>query len=131
MANTIRSQGTEVRIGGTKIGGLNNASLGGVDVNFIDTTAWDSEGGWREFIGGLKDPGTLEMSGNADPSDSGQAKLINNAGEEETFEILLTNGTKFTGFVIIGGYSPNPNEDNAVEFSCTCKCTGPISLGGN
>lgn len=125
----IKSQGTEIRIGGTVVKDVNSASLGGVDVNFIDTTTWSADGGWRTFIGGLKDPGTLEISGNANPTDPGQKKLIEDVGSEVTFELVLTNGQTFSGTCIIGGYSINPSGDDAVEFSCSCKCTGPVTLG--
>jgi len=130
MATATKSYGTTASIGGTSIGGLRGASHSGVEVNNISTTAWDS-GGWATFIGGVKDGGTIELSGISDPSDAGQAKLISDVGEELELVVTRTDGRTITADVIVGGYSTELAEDDAVAFTCSCKVTGaPVHAGG-
>lgn len=130
MATATKSYGTTASIGGTSIGGLRGASHSGNEINNIPTTAWDS-GGWAEYIGGVKDGGTIELSGISDPSDSGQASLISDFGEIEEIVITRTDGRTITADVIVGGYNTEIGEDDAVLFTCSCKVTGQVVFGGS
>ena len=58
-----RSLGTVLKIEETKVGGL--TEIGGIELSAdtLDITTLDSEGGYREFVGGFKDAGEVSLSG--------------------------------------------------------------------
>ena len=62
-----RSLGTVLKIGKdpsiVKVGGL--TEIGGIELSAdtLDTTTLESDGGYREFIGGFKDAGEVSLSG--------------------------------------------------------------------
>jgi len=125
MAKT-RSYGTAVTVGGTAIGGLTDVVPGGADVNFVDMTTHDSPDGWKEFLGGLKDGGTLELTGAFDIANTGQTALRTNLGELEAIVVTFPNDATATFDGIIGGFSTSAPMDDKVEFSCSIKITGDV-----
>lgn len=127
-ATAQKSYGTTV-VGSTvgAIGGLTGCSVSGVEVNTIPTTAWDS-GGWATYIGGVKDGGTIEVTGRCDPSDTGQSGIISNLGSTDSLTITLTSGAKIEAGVIVTGYNPSAGEDDAVEFTASFKVSGAITI---
>ena len=56
-----RSLGTKLTKGSVDISGL--TSIGGIEITAetIDVTTLDSDGGYREFIGGFKDAGEVPI----------------------------------------------------------------------
>lgn len=126
-ATPIRSHGTILKIATITVGGLKTASLSGTEVNFIETTAHDTVGGYKTFVGGLKDGGTLECAGNMDFDDLGQAEIFGAEGESKAFEITYVDGSKDAGTVVIGAASTTVDEDGLVAFSCSSKVSGPIT----
>lgn len=123
----IKSFGIIVTLGGTAVGGLTDVNLGGADVNFIDVTAHDSVGGYKEYLGGLKDGGTLDLSGNFLIADAGQVKLREDGGEEVAVELEFSDGTTASFDAIIGAYNATNPLDDKVGFTCPLKVTGPIT----
>lgn len=124
----IKSFGISVTIGGTAIAELTDVTVGGVDVNFIETTAHDSSGGWKTFLGGLTDPGTIDLTGNYKFTDAGQAALISGRGTSVAVNITFSDATNVTCNAIIGGYNVSNPQDDKVEFTCSLKITGAITL---
>lgn len=129
----IKSFGISVQItppagSPTAIAELTDVTPGGVDVNFIDTTAHDSSGGWRQFIGGLTDPGTIELTGNYKFTDAGQAALIANRGVIVAVNITFSDATNVTCNAVVGGYNLSNPLDEKVEFTCSLKITGAITI---
>jgi len=122
----IKSFGVTVSVGGTAVGGLTDVSPGGGDVTFIDTTTHDTAGGWKTYVGGLKDGGTLELTGKYDISDTGQGALRSGLGTEEAIVVTFsdTSTAEFDG--IIGAYNVSNPLDDATEFTCSIKVTGQI-----
>jgi predicted secreted protein len=128
-ANAIQSHGTQVTVDGALVGGSREPSISGVEVNTIDSTAHDS-GGWKTYIGGLKDGGSIELSGNADPADVGQVKLISEIGETVPVVMTLTNGRTISCNAIVGGYNVGAGGDDVVSFSCSLKISGAVTHAG-
>ena len=124
----IKSFGVAVTVNTIAIGGLKDVTPGGVDVNFIDVTAHDSAGGWREFIGGLTDGGTLELTGNYDEADAGQVELRAERGQVASVIVTFSDATTSTFSAVVGGYSLSNPLDDVVEFSCSLKVTGAIVI---
>jgi len=124
----IKSFGIGVTINTTAIGELTDVTPGGADVNFIDVTAHDSAGGWKKFIGGLSDGGTLELTGNYKFSDAGQAALIAQRGQQAAIVVTFSDSTTSTFNAIVGAYNLSNPLDDKVEFTCSLKVTGAITL---
>jgi len=118
-----KSFGSKVSVGGTDIKGLTDISITGSDVPTIDITTHDSTS--REFVPGLPDVGTLELSGKFDPADAGQDALRAAVGASAAFVVTLPNGTTTITFsAIVGPCTETFPLDGTVDFSCSCKVTG-------
>jgi len=125
----IKSFGVAVTVDSTAIGELVSADITGGDVTNIDITTHESADGYREFTGGLKDAGTLELSFKYDIADAGQVKLRNPAvqGLVKAVEMTFSNGSTATFDVIVGIPSTVNPLDEDVTSTCSCKITGPIT----
>jgi predicted secreted protein len=125
MAKT-KSFGTRVFMNGIAVGGLTDISASGTEVNFVDTTSHDNAGGWMTFLAGLKDGGTLELTGRYNYADAGQAEWKAEEGVKHNVYILLPDNSGMAFEAIIGGFATSNPLDDAVEFSATAKITGPV-----
>ncbi len=123
----IKSFGAILKVATIVVGGLNDANIGGASVNFIDVTAHDSTGGYMEFVGGLKDGGTLDTQGNYKIADAGQVYLRAHGGDTVAFELTFSDLSKASGNCIIGGYAVTNPQDGKVGFTCPLKITGPVA----
>lgn len=121
MAKT-KSFGTSVTVGATAIGGLSDISISGADVPFIDMTTHDSTA--KEFVSGLIDYGTLELSGKLNHADAGQDALRTGTGTSAAFVVTLPNASTISFSAIIGGMSETIPLEGTVDFSISCKITG-------
>ena len=125
--------GATVAINGTNIGGLRDIQLNGIDVNMLEVTDQSSAGGWKRFIGGLKDGGACELSGNYDFSDAGQVILRENMGSAttSTTPVLITMPDgKLVGFdAIIGPYKIGLPLGDRIPFNSTLKIDGLVGFG--
>lgn len=134
MAN--RSLGTTISIGATPtlIGGL--TEIGGISLSAdtTDVTTLDSDGGYREFIGGFKDAGEVSLSGyfnNA--TGKGQAEMYTafESGEVEDFVITFPAKMKTTWTFkgVVTGFETSASLEDPVSFSGTIKVSGkPVLL---
>lgn len=123
----IRSFGIGVTVDGAVIGGLTDVSPGGGDVTFVDTTTHDSVGGWKTYVGGLKDGGTLELTGKYNISDTGQASLRTNFGVLKPIIVTFSDSSTATFDGIIGAYNTSSPLDDATEFTCSVKITADVA----
>ncbi len=121
----IKSYGVEVTIATNIIGGLTDANLGGSDVAIIDTTTHDGDG-WKTSVGGLKDGGTIELSGDYDFDDVGQAYFIANLGAAKAFVVTLSDDSTATFTAIVGKFDLTNPLDEVVKFSASAKVTGAV-----
>jgi predicted secreted protein len=74
----------------------------GIESEEIDTTTLDSEGGFREFIAGLKDAGEISLSGITKSQDNlGDLLELADSQDVEDWEVRWEDGSKweFSGFV--------------------------------
>ncbi len=131
MAN--RALGTRLMIGADKVVGLK--SIGGIELSAdtIDTTTLDSDGGYKEFIGGFKDAGEVSISGNFEPSDTtGQNALYEafESGNVIQFQILFpaAMGASWNFNGVVTGYSTSAELEDLVTFEATIKVSGKPTL---
>lgn len=123
----IRSFGIGVTVASNAIGCLTDVNVSGGDVTFVDTTTHDSSGGYKEFVGGLKDGGTLELTGKYSYADAGQTHLRANLGASKAFVVTFSDGTKVSFTAIVGAYNTSNPLDDAVEFTASAKITGAVT----
>lgn len=100
-----------------------------VSAETIEVTSHDSAGGWREFIGGLKDGGSLSMSVNYDPALHGT--IFSNIGVDGVaHQITLTDAgaavVTFDG--IITALSVGAPMDDKLAADVTIKVTGAPTI---
>lgn len=121
MAKT-KSFGTIVTVNATAIGGLTDISLSGAEVPFIDITTHDSTA--KEFVSGLIDNGTLELSGKFNAADTGQDYLRVNTGLSKAFVVTLPNASTISFSAVIGAMNEDIPLEDSVGFSISCKVDG-------
>jgi predicted secreted protein len=127
-----RSVGTKIKIGLNFIGDLSSIGSPSITQEELDVTTLDSEGGYREFIGGFKDPGEVSISGFFVPSDLGQADVYAalESGEVQDFEIIypakLGAAWSFQG--IVTAFNVTSETEEAIGFEATIRVSGKPSL---
>jgi predicted secreted protein len=124
----IKTFGTTVAVNGETVGGLMGAEFSGADVNSIDTTTWDSASNTRTFIGGLIEPGSLELSGNLLVSDAGQTELEASTGEVAQVSVEYVDGTTITFDAVVGALNIGSDLDSKLEFNRSLKITGSRTI---
>jgi predicted secreted protein len=123
----IKSFGVGVTVATNAVGELTDVSVGGGDVNFIEITNHDSSGNWKEFLGGLKDGGTLDLTGNYKVGDVGQAHLFGNLGASAACVVTFSDSSTCSFTAIIGPYNTSNPLDGTVEFTASLKITGAVT----
>ena len=125
-----RALGTVINKGEQKIGGL--TSIGGIEITAetIDTTTLDSDGGYREFIGGFKDGGEVPVEGFFEPGEeSGQVEMQDSldAGTADPYTIAFPTDPayewNFNGVVTAFNVG-NAEVDGTIGFGATIKVSG-------
>jgi hypothetical protein len=124
----IKTFGTEVTVNTIAVGGLMGAEFSGADVNSIDTTTWNADDNTRTYVGGLVEPGSLELSGNLEPADVGQVELEAETGNIADIVVTYVDGTAVEFEAIIGAINITTDLDGKVEFSRSLKISGPRTL---
>ena len=126
----IKSFGVTVEVDGNAIGGLTDVSIPEVEVTDIDTTTHDTEGGYRTFVGGLKDGGTLTISGLYDIANTGQVFLrtaANQGGEPVEIVVTFSDGSTATFDTVVKGYGASNPLDENVTFTASFKISGAVT----
>lgn len=130
---SVRSLGTVLKLGkdanAKKVAGL--TEIGGIELSAdtIDVTTLDSDGGYREFIGGFKDGGEVSASGYFDgTTGQGQKELYDafESGETKDFTIEFPASLKakweFKG--VVTGFKTSASLEDPVSFESTIKVSG-------
>jgi len=133
MAAT-KSQGTTLKFtpaGGSQVTVGRLSAVGEIhpDSEALDVTTLESEGGYREFMQGMRSSGEVELSGFHDAGDAGQRALRTAYadGAAGAFQVDFPDGTKvsFSGFVkshTIG----SAQVDGAIGFGAVVCISGPV-----
>lgn len=127
-----RAVGTQLKKGTTAIASLTEINGLELSADTIDVTALDSDGGYREFIGGFKDGGELSISGFFNPQDTGQAGLYSDfeSGATQAYTIAFPAALKasweFNG--VVTGFVTGAALEDAITFEATIKVSGAPTL---
>ncbi len=131
-----RAQGTTLEMtradgSGVSIGRLTSVGEIEAEAEELDVTTLESTGGYREYIQGFRDSGTIELEGYHDAGDAGQ-KAVREAfasGEICTFRVSFPDGSTaaFSGFIkkhAIG----SAEVDGAIGFGAVIRVSGPVTV---
>jgi len=112
------------------IGQINSITGPGMTRETIDTTALDTAGGYRTFIAGFRDPGTLELEMNFVRDTYETMKNDFESDTAQNYEIVLpdTDNTtlEFEGLVTECPLDIPP--DDKVTASIVIQITGQVTL---
>lgn len=127
-----RAVGTAFKVNNIVVGDLSSISSPSMTQEELDVTTLDSDGGYREFIGGFKDPGEVSLTGYFVPSDEGQVELyrVFDTGEQADFEIEFPPqmGAKWQFSGIVTAYNTPIDLEEAVGFEVTIRVSGKPTL---
>jgi hypothetical protein len=133
----IKTQGTQLKIENaaspgeyTAIGqaaaitGFRSGENTEIDITNFDSTA-------REYIIGLKDEGTLQVSFVYDPDNAQQIRLetLRDSQASADFQLVFAAGTlkTFTFTAFVSSFSLDLEADDAVRGSVTLRITGAVT----
>lgn len=101
----------------------------GMSRDAIDATHMDSPDGWREFIGGLKDGGEVELALNWVPGSATTILLMTEiAAAAGNKQVVFPGGEIFSFSALCTGITPETPVDGKMEASATYKVTGKPTL---
>lgn len=133
MAAT-KSQGTTLKYtpaGGEQltVGRLSSVGEIAPDSEEVDVTTLESEGGYREYMQGFRDPGEVELEGYHDAGDAGQKALraAYDSGANGAFEVAFPDGSKVCFSAFVKSHTIGAAEvDGAVGFGAVLRISGPV-----
>ena len=108
---------------------INSITGPGMTRDTIDVTSLDSTGGYREFIPGFKNPGTVTLSMNMTQASVAQMLVDFDSTDFQQYEIQLHQADvylEFEGFVTEMPLTIPP--DDKVTMDVTIQITGQVSL---
>lgn len=127
--------GTTLELGNVKIGGIK--SIGGIEVTAeaIDVTALDNQDGYREKLPGLKDAGTISLSGFLDGEDEGQDKCYELLESSEVVAGVIKFpakiGKSWTFNAGVTKFATGAEVEGAVTFDMELSVSGKPTLGAS
>lgn len=131
----VGSYGTTLKFtpsGGSQatVGKLSSIGEISPDAEELDVTTLDSADGWREYIQGYKDAGSISVEGFHDGADAGQAALIAayQSGAAGAFVIEFPDGATAGFSAFVKSYTLGAAEvDGAVGFAAEMRITGAVA----
>ena len=123
--------GTILKYNNAVVGRLTGVGEIAPDSEEIDVTTLDSEGGYREFMQGYRDSGTVELTGFHEKGDAGQAALraAFDSGVAGDVQVDFPDGTVVSFRAFVKGYTLGAAEvDGAVGFGAALRVTGAVTV---
>lgn len=125
-----RAVGTQLLKGSEAIAGLKSISGPNLSSEQIDVTTLDSEGGYREFIGGFKDGGEVSLSGFFDPESQAGLQADFESQKATAFTIRFPEAMGYTwNFqAVVTSFQTGAELEDAISFEATLKVSGKPTL---
>lgn len=125
--------GTTLKKGTTAIASLTSIDGLSVSADNIESTTLDTTGGYRTFVGSLKDAGELSISGYFSYTAHSTILADFEAGTANSYTIEFpdkgtTSGTKWTFTAIVTAFSTSAGLEDLVSCDATLKITGKPTL---
>jgi predicted secreted protein len=137
MTEAVLGYGIELRVGATTaatdatvlLGGLTDIPAPSFTRETLDVTAHDSPNGFREFIGGLKDPGEMACALNWTPGNDTHDIIIAMMDEDvpRVFEVTFTQvdpAVTCTFTASLTTFEPTGPVEGQLTASLTLRVTG-------
>jgi predicted secreted protein len=99
----------------------------GVSVDSIDATHEESDGGWKEFIAGLKDGGSIDLEIHYIGGGAAEALLFSLLGTTQVCRTVFPTGAKIDYSAFITDISPDTPIDGKMVAGVKLKITGAIT----
>ncbi|GAA3301300.1 phage tail tube protein [Streptomyces cinereospinus] len=113
----------------TPIANVTDITPPGIERETLDVTAHDSEDAWREFIGGLKDGGEVEIELNYDPRE--HDSLVSDFGDKNprNYKVVWPDSLGEWAFkAILTNFEPEAPHDDKLAASATFKVSGKPTI---
>ena len=127
-SNAFAGVGTVFNRASTPIAEIHTITGPGMTRNTIDVTSLDSTGGYKEFIGGFRDGGTVVLAMNFTKASYSIMKGDFDSDTLQTYNIALPDGTSFDFDGVVTDLSMGVPTDDKVTSDCTIKVSGPVTL---
>ena len=127
----VKAFGVSVSVDSNTIGGLRSVTIPESDSTDIDVTTHSSTSGYKEYIGGLKDGGTVTLEGVYLPADTGQAALADptsQGGDPVGVVVTFSDSSTASFNAVVKGYGVTNPLDDTVTFNASLKVSGPITF---
>ena len=125
------AMGTILKYNNAVVGKLTSVGEIAPESEELDVTTLDSAGGYREFIQGYRDSGTVELTGFHEKGNAGQAALraAYDSGAAGSVEVSFPDGTVVSFRAFVKGYTLGAAEvDGAVGFGAVLRVTGAVTV---
>lgn len=112
----------------TELAGITNITGPGISREILDVTAHDSADAYREFLGGVKDPGEVSVDVNYDPDV--HDVWIDDLDDvtPRDYQIEFPDGTTWDFAAFLTSFEPSAPFDGKLTASASFKVTGkPLS----
>ena len=128
MSNAFAGVGTVFNREGSPIAEVNSITGPGMTRDFIDVTSLDSTGGYREFIAGFRDGGTVVLNMNFTIATWGLMKddFENDAAVAYSIVLPDSNGTTISFNGLVTECPVTIPTDDKVTADVTIKVTGEV-----
>lgn len=129
-SKAIAGVGTKFFRNGTALAEVNSINGPGMTRDFIDVTSLDSTGGYREFIAGFRDGGTVTLNMNFTRATYELMKEDFENDDEQIYEILLPDAD-LTSVEFVGLVTELPltiPTDDKVTADVTIKVSGQVTV---
>jgi len=133
-STAIKSQGATLGRGDaaspevyTAIANIQSFNLSGVEANDIDVTDLSSTG--KEFLQGLEDPGSVDITGFYDSANTSHQAIRDAVGGSTVtnYRVTLSDSSTITFAALVQSFALDIAVDGAVELSATLKISGGIT----
>ena len=117
----------------TTVGKLTSIGKLSPDSEEIDVTTLDSPGGYRQYIQGYRDAGSITLEGFHDSGDAGQTALRTayDNGKAGTAQIEFPDGATASFSAYVKSYTLGAAEvDGAVGFGAQLRISGKVTYAG-
>ena len=130
MSKAFAGVGTVFNRSGTPLAEINSITGPGMTRDFIDVTSLDSTGGYREFIAGFRDGGTvvLNMNFTIDTWQLMKDDFEDDAAVGYSIELPDSDGTTISFNGLVTECPITIPTDDKVTADVTIKVTGEVSV---
>lgn len=107
---------------------VTNISGPGMSRDLIEVTSLDSTGGYREFIGGFRDGGTLVLSMNYTKEGLESFHSDFESEEAQYYEVVLPDGESFEFEGFVQEFPLTIPTDAQISMEVTIKISGAVTI---